>query len=100
MPVVSDDAGAFALRILTSGYGARSAGATAGACFEPVRGTIVCGEIDRGPANTECVDRGFIGDVCACGSDCDICPEGVCRFGSRFLLGHGFGALPAPGGSS
>jgi hypothetical protein len=26
-------------------------------------------------------------------------PEGVCRFVSRRLLGHGFGAFPAPGGT-
>ena len=30
----------------------------------------------------------------------DFGPEGVCRFASRSLLGHGFGAEPAPGGSS
>ena len=30
----------------------------------------------------------------------DFGPEGVCRFASRSLLGHSFGAEPAPGGSS
>jgi single-strand DNA-binding protein len=30
----------------------------------------------------------------------DFGPEGVCRFASRSLLGHGFGAELAPGGSS
>jgi hypothetical protein len=30
----------------------------------------------------------------------DFGPEGVCRFVSRHLLGHGFGAIPAPCGSS
>ena len=30
----------------------------------------------------------------------DFGPEGVCRFASRSLLGHGFGAEPAPGGNS
>ena len=30
----------------------------------------------------------------------DFGPEGVCRFASRSLLGHGFGAEPAPGGGS
>jgi hypothetical protein len=30
----------------------------------------------------------------------DFGPEGVCRFVSRSLLGHCFGAEPAPGGSS
>ena len=30
----------------------------------------------------------------------DFGPEGVCRLVSRFLLGHCFGAKPAPGGSS
>ena len=29
----------------------------------------------------------------------DLGPEIVCRFVSRYLLGHGFGAKPAPGGS-
>ena len=33
-------------------------------------------------------------------SDGSFGPEGVCRFVSRLLLGHGFGALPAPGGDS
>ena len=31
-------------------------------------------------------------------SDGSFGPEGVCRFVSRLLLGHGFGALPAPCG--
>ena len=30
----------------------------------------------------------------------DFGPEGVCRFVSRSLLGHGFGAEPALGGGS
>ena len=30
----------------------------------------------------------------------DFGPEGVCRLVTRSLLGHGFGAEPAPGGSS
>ena len=30
----------------------------------------------------------------------DFGPEGVCRFASRSLLGHSFGAELAPGGSS
>ena len=29
----------------------------------------------------------------------DFGPEGVCRLVTRSLLGHGFGAEPAPGGS-
>ena len=29
----------------------------------------------------------------------DFGPEGVCRLVSRFVLGHGFGARPAPGGN-
>ena len=33
-------------------------------------------------------------------SDENFGPEGVSRFVSRLLLGHGFGAIPAPCGSS
>jgi hypothetical protein len=33
-------------------------------------------------------------------SDGSFGPVGVCRFESRLLLGHRFGAIPAPGGSS
>ncbi len=32
--------------------------------------------------------------------DGDFGPEGVCRSVSRRLLGHGFGAMPAPCGNS
>jgi hypothetical protein len=41
----------------------------------------------------------FSGEICGSRSDRDFDPEGVCRFVSRSQLGHGFGALPAPGGS-
>jgi len=33
-------------------------------------------------------------------SDGNFGPEGVCRFVSRRLFGHGFGAIPAPCGNS
>ena len=33
-------------------------------------------------------------------SDGNFGPEGVCRSVSRRLLGHGFGAIPAPCGNS
>ena len=43
---------------------------------------------------------GHVGAFPCWNSDGDFGPEGVCRLVSRFLLGHGFGALPAPGGNS
>ena len=43
---------------------------------------------------------GHVGAFPCWNSDGDFGPEGVCRLVSRFLLGHGFGASPAPGGNS
>ena len=94
-PAGSEDAGAFALRISTSGCGARNAGATVRERSETA-GVLSAAKFGRGQASIECVKRGSIGDACSCGSDRDFGREGVCRLVSRFLLGHGFGALPAP----
>jgi hypothetical protein len=33
-------------------------------------------------------------------ADGNLCPVSVCRYVSRFLLGHSFGGYPAPGGTA
>jgi hypothetical protein len=39
-------------------------------------------------------------DFCSQSTDESFCPACVCRYVSRFLLGHCFGAIPAPGGTA
>ena len=90
-PAVSEDAGAFALRISTSGCGDRNAGTIVHECSESVRGVLSAAKLVVD--SIECVKCGFLGDVCGRGSDRDFGPESVCRFVSRSLLGHGFGAF-------
>ena len=39
-------------------------------------------------------------DFCSQATDENCGPVGVCRYVSRLLLGHRFGAIPAPGGTA
>ena len=39
-------------------------------------------------------------DFCCQSTDENFGPERVCRYVSRLLLGHCFGAIPAPGGTA
>ena len=39
-------------------------------------------------------------DLCSQITDENFGPVCVCRYVSRLLLGHGFGAIPAPGGTA
>jgi hypothetical protein len=39
-------------------------------------------------------------DFCSQSTDENFCPLCVWRYVSRFLLGHCFGAIPAPGGTA
>ena len=82
-----------------SGCGGKNAGAIARERSESFSGPFVCGKICRGQAKEEGVPAVFWRHLRGRRSDRDFGPEGVCRFVSRPLLGHGFGALPAPGGS-
>jgi hypothetical protein len=39
-------------------------------------------------------------NFCSQSTDENFCPVCVCRYVSRLLLGHCFGAIPAPGGTA
>ena len=42
----------------------------------------------------------IVPDFCSQSTDENFCPLCVCRYVSRLLLGHCFGAIPAPGGTA
>ena len=42
----------------------------------------------------------IVPDFCSQGTDENFGPMYVCRYVSRLLLGHCFGAIPAPGGTA
>jgi len=60
----------------------------------------VWGEIGRGEASIECVECGFLATFVAANQIVTLVLRASAVFVSRSLLGHGFGALPAPGGNS
>jgi hypothetical protein len=66
----------------------------------PVKGHLVCyspsSGVGQGPPRRAAVSADFIGRE----RDESYVPERVSRSVSRSLLGHSFGAEPAPGGSS
>jgi hypothetical protein len=67
-----------------------------------------------GPTTLRCGDQrpSFLGvqsrsdapaipsDFCGQCTDENCCPDSVCRYVSRLLLGHCFGAIPAPSGTA
>src|SRR5579863_10554770 len=62
-------------------------------------GARVDGVVDAIPEETAAKASACgIGELPALGIEWDLGPEGVCRLVSRLLLGHCFGAIPAPSG--
>ena len=92
MRAVSEGAGAFALRTSMSGCGARNAGAIARERSESFSGLLSAAKSVLDKPQKSVYPR-FSGDICGRRSDRDFGPEGVYRFVSRSLLGHGFGAF-------
>ena len=45
-------------------------------------------------------ESAIVQDVCSQNADENFGPMCVCRYVSRLLLGHCFGAIPAPGGTA